>query len=115
MTTTTTTTAETRQRLDVIDEVVSDELSADDALYRPRATRHQRLSPTLSDRLTGALREKIPVFLMMLIVVSVTIVFSGDEEKTRSMIAALTQTPFLQIGGVVTHSFTQNSTTNVTT
>jgi hypothetical protein len=59
--------------------------------------------------------EKAYVVVMMLIVVGVTVAFRGDEEKTRSMIAALTRTPFLQIGGVSEHSFTRNSTTNETT
>jgi hypothetical protein len=100
----------------------SDERRAtiEDALYRARTARVSPRSPsTLSTRLSGALRgalaEKIPVALMMLIVVCVTVAFRGDEEKTRSMIAALTQTPLLQIGGVASHSFTRNSTTNATT
>jgi hypothetical protein len=114
-----TTTAETRRRLDEMDDATSDDRSVEDALYRARARRHPRSASTLSARLSGALRgsltEKIPVGLMMLIVVCVTVAFRGDEEKTRSMIAALTQTPFLQIGGVAAHSITQNFTTNATT
>jgi hypothetical protein len=104
-----------RHRLD--DAIEGDERR--DALYRTQTRRHPRSSlSSLTARLPDALRrsptEKILVALMMLIVVSVTVAFRGDEEKTRAMIAALTQTPLLQIGGVAEHSFTQNSTTNAT-
>jgi hypothetical protein len=114
-----TTTVETRHRLDEMDDARGDERSAEEALYRARERRHQRSTSTLSARLSGALRgsltDKIPAALMMLIVVCVTVVFRGDEEKTRSMIAALTQTSFLQIGGIASHPFTRNATTNATT
>jgi CRISPR/Cas system CMR subunit Cmr4 (Cas7 group RAMP superfamily) len=104
-----------------MDEATSDERSVEEALCRDQTRRNAppRSSSTLSARLSGALRrwmgEKIPVAVMMLIVVCVTVAFRGDEEKTRSMIEALTRTPFLQIGGIAASSFTRNSTTNGTT